>query len=129
MVKRTTAQRRAAAKKAWALRKLRSAGLPTKADANPNVWVKPRSLGDLLGERGTTHGDFGLNAEVSQRIKAVFEWAMAQNANNDITAIQKESADLIATKFGRIFSGRADYAEHWDDIAGYATLVSKHLQS
>jgi hypothetical protein len=34
---------------------------------------------------------------------------------------------MICYKMGRILSGDSNNLDHWDDIAGYATLVSKIL--
>ena len=45
----------------------------------------------------------------------------------DLTDVQKESLDMIAHKIARILAGNQDNKDHWDDIAGYASLVSKEL--
>lgn len=42
-----------------------------------------------------------------------------------LTDVQRESIDLIATKLARICCGDPNHRDHWDDIAGYATLVSQ----
>lgn len=39
-----------------------------------------------------------------------------------MTATQMEALDLMATKQSRIVSGDPTFADHWDDIAGYARL-------
>ncbi|WP_257617167.1 hypothetical protein [Campylobacter pinnipediorum] len=36
---------------------------------------------------------------------------------------------MIAHKIARILAGNPNYKDHWDDIAGYATLVSKELEN
>jgi hypothetical protein len=36
---------------------------------------------------------------------------------------QREALDYIAGKLARILSGQPGYADHWDDIAGYAKLA------
>lgn len=120
MKKRTKAQRSAAAKLAWARRRgdTKTAPVSTGLDVQKLVRVT----------RHATHGDFGLNAEVSQRIKAVYEWAMQQEGSSDLTAIQKEVLDFMASKIGRVLSGKADHVDHWDDLAGYPTLVANHLR-
>ena len=71
----------------------------------------------LLVTRGNTHGSFAKNASISQQLKAIF------NAD-DLTDVQREALDQIALKLSRILSGKADFDDHWDDIAGYAKLVS-----
>ena len=45
----------------------------------------------------------------------------------DLSDVQKESLDMIAHKIARILAGNQDNKDHWDDIAGYASLVSKEL--
>jgi hypothetical protein len=42
--------------------------------------------------------------------------------------IQVEALEMIAHKIGRILSGDPNHQDHWDDIAGYAKLVSERLQ-
>lgn len=114
--KRTKAQRSAAAKKAWALKKL-AAAKPTKGAYKTA----------LLNAREVTHGDYGVNAGVSQGIKAVFHASPEYLTKLDAT--QKESAEMIATKFGRIVSGNNNEVEHWEDIAGYAMLIVERLKA
>lgn len=82
------------------------------------------STEELLGIRGQTHGDFTLHSEITMDLKAVMEGA----ANwKKLSAQQKESLHMIAHKVGRILAGNPDHQDHWDDIAGYAKLVSQRL--
>lgn len=74
---------------------------------------------ELLAERRKTHGDFGGAAFVAQGLKRVMERAR----NHDkLDPRQAEAIDQIATKLSRILCGDPDHRDHWDDIAGYATL-------
>lgn len=75
----------------------------------------------LLVERQKTHGDFGLNAAVSQSLKRVFNDYKYRGMKVEHT----EALDMIALKLSRILSGQANYKDHWDDIAGYAKLASE----
>lgn len=79
----------------------------------------------MLVRREKTHGDYGTNAAVSQAIKAAVHgsprWAK-------MTAAQRESLDLIATKIGRICSGDPNEKDHWLDISGYAELAVKSIR-
>lgn len=109
--KRTRAERSAAAKKAWQLRKLKGAKAPTPVVAGTEA---------LLTERNSTHGSFVRNAEISQQIKMLIERYGA-----DLHVVQREALDMIALKMSRILSGQAAFADHWDDIAGYAVLAKK----
>jgi hypothetical protein len=79
---------------------------------------------EALNEREKTHGDYGINSAVSQGIKSV----MMEIGCSDLSPEQAESLDLIATKIGRICSGDPNTKDHWDDIAGYANLVSARLK-
>lgn len=76
---------------------------------------------ELLQERQKTHGDFRLNAHVSQRLKQVI-YGKGVRPDNDVFC---EALDMICLKISRIASGQADYKDHWDDIAGYAKLASE----
>jgi len=83
------------------------------------------STEELLSERQTTHGSFPENAMVSQAIKRLFRNCPNYQGLNDI---QKEGLDRISLKLGRILGGNPNVKDHWDDIAGYATLVSQEIK-
>lgn len=75
----------------------------------------------LLQERQKTHGDFRLNALVSQLIKDTI-YGRGIRPENPVFC---EAIDMIALKLSRIASGQATFKDHWDDIAGYAKLASE----
>lgn len=80
----------------------------------------------LLAEREKTHGNYEETARISQAIKS------AMNTSDGWPALEsdmKESLELIATKIGRIISGDRESKEHWEDISGYAILVSRRIES
>lgn len=79
----------------------------------------------LLAERCKTHGDFGHNAFVAQSLKEVLRNA---DGYSGLNSKQREALDFICSKIGRIMSGQPGFQDHWDDIAGYAKLVSQDLQ-
>lgn len=83
-----------------------------------------KTTDQLLAERGKTHGDFTDHARVTQAIKDVMQ---ASPNWGKLTAVQKEALEMNAHKVGRILSGNPDHHDHWDDISGYATLVSQRL--
>ena len=76
----------------------------------------------LLSERGTTHGSFTDNAEFGQQIRG-----LCRNSKHwDAMPVEhREALDMIACKVSRILSGQSIFADHWDDIAGYAQLARK----
>lgn len=76
----------------------------------------------LLASRATTHGDFADHAQIAQNLKK--EMAKWDNWHK-LNPCQKESLEMIAHKIGRILAGNPNFADHWDDIAGYAKLVSQ----
>ena len=79
----------------------------------------------ILMERGKTHGDYAQHAGTTQCLKSVM-----RNTRNwgDLSPSQTEALEMIAHKIGRILSGDPNYVDHYDDIAGYATLVADHLR-
>lgn len=79
---------------------------------------------ELLAERAKTHGEYTDHARCTQNIMR----AMQSEKNwNSLSDIQKESLHMFAHKMGRIATGNPDIHDHWDDIAGYAKLVSDRI--
>jgi hypothetical protein len=77
------------------------------------------SIEGLLADRGKTHGSFATNAQLSQHMKALLRSSPNWSVLSDT---QREALEMIAHKVSRILSGDASFADHWDDIAGYARL-------
>ena len=75
---------------------------------------------DLLQARQSTHGDFIDNAKNGQMLREAFRSSPQFAA---MPAIHREALDQIAGKLSRILSGQSTYPDHWQDIAGYATLA------
>lgn len=78
---------------------------------------------EILEERGHTHGDFYVNAEISQDFKDIII-----QCDDELTPVMKEALDMIVHKISRILAGNPFHQDHWDDIAGYAQLVSNSLR-
>ena len=78
----------------------------------------------LLAERGKTHGDFSQHAQITQDLKFIMT---STPGYAKLTASQREALDMNAHKIGRILAGDPNFPDHWDDIAGYARLVSLEL--
>lgn len=76
----------------------------------------------ILAERKTTHGEFDENALVSQHLK---DFIRSRAGYANLTAVQRESIDMICCKLSRIVSGKAATKDHWTDIAGYARLAEE----
>jgi hypothetical protein len=82
-------------------------------------------IGNLLGERQKSHGTYSEVSSICQAIKRT----MRQSTGWDHLANeQAEALEMIAMKVARILSGNSSFADHWEDIEGYARLVSNELQ-
>lgn len=77
---------------------------------------------ELIAARQDTHGDYVTTAAFAQQIKALFRGYAGK-----MSADQRESLDMIATKVARILSGNPNDIDHWADIAGYAQLIVNRL--
>jgi len=79
-----------------------------------------------LAERGSRYGTFAGHANVTQ---IMYGTATDHATKNGISLndVHKEALHMIFHKIGRIVNGDPNYADSWHDIAGYATLVEKHL--
>ena len=80
----------------------------------------------LLIERQETHGDYKEVAEIAQRFRDLMRGTVGWD---DMNHAQREALDSMASKFGRLCSGNPHFRDHWDDLAGYATLASMHCGS
>ena len=80
---------------------------------------------ETLNARERTNGDYGRNAGASQGLKKMIKiWS---GGEDHFSPMQRESLDLICTKIGRLCAGDPNCKDTWDDIAGYANLVSERL--
>lgn len=73
---------------------------------------------DILNEREKTHGDYSLVAKTYSELKKSVKreyapWLSAQHML---------ALEMICLKMARIIHGDPNFADHWDDIAGYAML-------
>jgi hypothetical protein len=76
----------------------------------------------LLEERAKTHGPYEVKAEIIQRMKGLMRYYEGWDRLSDE---QRESLDMIVHKIGRILSGDPSHPDHWNDIAGYARLITR----
>lgn len=84
-----------------------------------------KDIQEILKEREKTHGDFSVHATITQAIKSCYK---ITDSYDNLISPQRESLDMIAHKIGRILAGNPNVKDHWDDIAGYATLVSERIE-
>ena len=74
-------------------------------------------IDNILNERKKTHGDFADVAYVSQNLEQIM-----QSTEQEYTNKQREAIKCICQKLARIACGDPSFADHWEDIAGYAML-------
>lgn len=80
------------------------------------------STEDLLKSRGSTHGEFRINSAISQALKRTMECSPGWDK---LALYKKEGLHMIAHKIGRLLAGDATFQDHYDDIVGYAKLMSE----
>ncbi len=80
----------------------------------------------ILAERQKTHGSFSVHANCTQILEDTF---YSFRNKPFFTAEMQEGLHMIFHKLGRIAAGSPVFQDHWDDIAGYATLVSRSLEN
>jgi len=74
-------------------------------------------------KREKTHGSFSRHAEVTQQMKKIMSPYMLP-----LNKEQREAIEMILHKIGRIAAGDPNHHDHWDDIAGYATLARQSIK-
>lgn len=84
-----------------------------------------QSTEDLLAQRKTTHGEYSEHARCTQAIMGALQRERGWDGLPDIV---KESLHMFAHKMGRVVTGNWTVKDHYDDIAGYAVLVSQRLE-
>jgi hypothetical protein len=79
----------------------------------------PTSPEDILSARARTHGDYAAMAKTFEALSDVMNAACPLKQT---TPGQRFAIFMILVKLARIANGDPDYADHWDDVAGYARL-------
>ena len=81
-------------------------------------------INKILEERAKTHGDFSKVALLDTELFCVFNTYHYGDLSNE----QYLAIKMILHKIARIGAGNQDFADHWRDIIGYATLVLNDLE-
>lgn len=81
-----------------------------------------RQVEVTLAERQNQYGDFSDVAHLSQGLQSLL-------SVGSFSDVQQEAMQMICSKLARLACGDADHVDSWHDIAGYATLVVKDLES
>lgn len=79
---------------------------------------------NLLNERANTHGNF---CDVSKTTQALYNSLRGGKSFDKLSDSQREALHMCCSKLARIVNGNPHFKDHWDDIAGYTTLVSEEL--
>tara|TARA_R110002020_G_scaffold62705_1_gene167488 strand:- start:591 stop:896 length:306 start_codon:yes stop_codon:yes gene_type:complete len=92
-------------------------------DAGENTTM---SIDKTLEQRGKRYGTFEKHAKLSQDL---FQSIHLHSIMEDkpLSYVHKEALGMICHKIARIVNGDPNYDDSWRDIAGYATLVEKHI--
>lgn len=80
----------------------------------------------VLAHREKTHGLYSDQAKLSQTLKRIFRGTKNWGRLDDC---QAQSLELFCDKLSRILNGDHNESDHWQDIAGYATLIVKELET
>lgn len=83
---------------------------------------------DILEERGKTYGDFVDFSDVSVELRrAILQGLDASGV--ELSNAQEEAMFMICHKIARIVNGNADHVDSWQDIAGYAELAVRSIET
>ena len=81
--------------------------------------VKQPDIAKVLVQRGTVHGDFTASSGLATSLQS----GLRQSPNwQRMSLHQQRALNMICEKITRICYGDPNFADHWIDIAGYATL-------
>jgi Domain of unknown function (DUF6378) len=92
----------------------------SKSHGTIKISEKKKPIDGLLSERGKTHGDYVKDAGVAIQFLLVVE----REFTTAHSSTMRHSIIMIIFKLARILTGDPDFADHWRDIAGYATLIA-----
>lgn len=78
----------------------------------------------VIMERRNTHGPFQSQFQFAQSLKVFLR---DQPKWGELSSVQREVMEMLATKMSRLLHGDNNEADHWRDIAGYARLAEMEL--
>jgi hypothetical bacteriophage protein len=87
--------------------------------------AQENNIDNILAERGQDYGEF---KDIANFTLLTYDHLVSLDIWKKSTPAMKESAHMILQKLARAFNGNPNKKDTWDDIAGYATLVSKTLK-
>ncbi len=84
------------------------------------------TIEQTLQQRQSVHGDFSVNAAITQRLKEIIR---ASPNYEKLTDVQKEALEMTAHKISRILAGDPNHADHWHDGQGYLKLAHDRIET
>lgn len=84
------------------------------------------SIDETLEQRGNRYGTFEEHSKLSQELFSSIHMHALMN-DKTLSHVHREALTMICHKMARIVNGDPNYDDSWRDIAGYATLVEKHI--
>jgi len=81
---------------------------------------------EIISDRARTHGDWPTQAQL---LADLIGLVARSGAGERMSATQVVAMNMAMLKVARICCGDPNHADHWRDIAGYATLVADELDA
>lgn len=82
-------------------------------------------INEILVERGKRYGPYSTTAVIAQQLKMMMHetpsWCR-------LTAVQRESLEMIQHKIARMLNGDPHYIDNVRDIVGYAVLMLEDME-
>lgn len=88
--------------------------------------TEDKELASTLQERGSTYGDFAEIAELSRKFRGVCSDYL-EGKGKTLPTVHAEALVMIFHKISRALAGDPNYTDNWHDIAGYSSLVERHI--
>lgn len=82
------------------------------------------SVEDTLAEREKQHGDFNQHCNIESELRKLLE-----HYGTDLDVVQYVGLGMIMHKMARVLNHGHNHIDSWHDIAGYATLVERHMNT
>ena len=86
--------------------------------------AQENNIDNILAERGQDYGEF---RDIARFTLTAHNMLTSMDGVDHASDAAIESAHMILQKLARAFNGNPNKKDTWDDIAGYAMLVSKEL--
>lgn len=94
------------------------------------------AIKEILEQRGSRYGEFRDQSIISMGLKNTLRYEFSDDLCTltvragwaRMEPYQQNAVDMICDKLARALNGDPNYLDNWDDIQGYAKLVSDRLR-